>query len=76
MNSLKIKPNSKGHNMKSPLTDVFSPLMQYMKDAQKPIVKKKYSAKRAPGTKTQNYSRGGQSSMGHNYDISNSYMLK
>ena len=69
MNSLKIKPNSKGQHMKSPVNDVFSPLMQYMKDAQKPIIKKnKYSAKRAPGTKTQHYSRGGQSSMGHNYD--------
>ena len=47
MNTVKIKPNSKGARA----TEAFSPLMQYMKDA-KPIAKKKYSAKRQNGFKT------------------------
>ena len=74
MNQLKLKPNSKGHHhhMKN---DVFSPIMQYMKDV-KPIIKKKQSAKRGPGTKTQHYSRGGQSSIGYHHESSNSYMAK
>ena len=46
--------------------DVFSPIMQYMKDV-KPIIKKKQSSKRAAGTKTQYYTRGGQSSIGHHH---------
>lgn len=49
MNTVKIKPSSKPNSKNN---DVFTPLMQYMKDTQKNIMKKKYSAKRAPGTKT------------------------
>ena len=72
MTSLKLKPSAKAHHMKN---DVFSPIMQYMKDV-KPIIKKKQSSKRATATKTQHYSRGGQSSIGYHYDSSNSHMIK
>ena len=50
ISSVKIKPNSKGPTEKN---DYLTPLMKYMADAQKhQIIKKKHSAKRAPGTKT------------------------
>ena len=68
--AVKIKPSSKGARA----SEVFSPLMQYMKDA-KPVTKKKYSAKRQNGFKTQQYSRGEQSSIGNHFDPQTSHQL-